>query len=179
MPDYKNGKIYTIRCKLDSSLIYVGSTVETLCSRFSKHKHQSKLSPHIHFYSAISDWNDWYIELVEDFPCERKEQLLKREGEIMREIGTLNHQLPGNYLAKNKQQYMKDYRKEKSEQIKICKQENYQKNKDTISAKEKEKYEQSGKEKILCECGTYSSKHHFSRHLKSVGHMKYLNSLNC
>ncbi len=178
MPDYKDGKIYTIRCKLDSSLIYVGSTVETLCSRFSKHKYQSKKNPEIHFYSAISDWNDWYIELVEDFPCERKEQLLKREGEIMREIGTLNHQLAGNYLTRGEQQYMKEYREQNAKQIKNCKQEHYKKNKELISAKEKEKYEQSGKEKNLCECGIYSFKHHFSRHLKSVGHTKYLNSLN-
>ena len=129
-------------------------------------------------YSAVSDWNDWNIELYEDFPCERKKQLLKREGEIMREIGTLNHKLAGNYITKGEQQYMKEYRIIFFEQIKKFKKDYYQKNKDTISVKDKEKYEQSGKEKILCECGKYSSKHHFSRHLKSVGHMKYLNSLN-
>ena len=30
---YKNGKIYTIRCKNDDSLIYVGSTVQPLFKR--------------------------------------------------------------------------------------------------------------------------------------------------
>ena len=31
MPDkYKNGKIYTIRCKKDDTLIYVGSTTQPL-----------------------------------------------------------------------------------------------------------------------------------------------------
>ena len=32
----------------------------------------------------------FYIELVEDCPCDRNEELLKREGEIIRSIGTLN-----------------------------------------------------------------------------------------
>ena len=178
MPDYQNGKIYTIRCKLDSSQIYVGSTCETLCSRFSKHKYHWKHQASMPLYSYIQDFNDWYIELYEDFPCERREQLLKREGEICREIATLNFVKPGNYMTKGEQQYMKEYREQNAEQIKFCKQEHYKKNKETITAKGKEKYEQSGKEKILCECGIYSSKHHFSRNLKSVGHTKYLNSLN-
>jgi hypothetical protein len=39
--------------------------------------------------------NDWYIELYEDFPTERKEQLNKREGVIIREIGTLNKNIAG------------------------------------------------------------------------------------
>ncbi len=178
MPDYQKGKIYTIRCKLDTTLIYVGSTCETLCSRFSKHKFECKRSPTICFYSHVSDWNDWYIELYEDFPCERREQLLKREGEICREIATLNSVKPGNYLPKGEQDYMKEYRKENAERIKMFKQENYEQNKEAILAKQKEKYEESGKEKVLCECGRYSSKHHFQRHLKSPIHMKFLSLLN-
>ena len=35
---YKNGKIYTIRCKNDDTLIYVGSTVQPLHKRFYEHK---------------------------------------------------------------------------------------------------------------------------------------------
>jgi len=32
------------------------------------------------WYKEVEDWGDWYIELYEDFPCDRKEQLCKREG---------------------------------------------------------------------------------------------------
>jgi hypothetical protein len=32
----------------------------------------------------------WYKELYEDYPTERKEQLNKKEGEVIREIATLN-----------------------------------------------------------------------------------------
>ena len=41
MKDYSKGKIYTIRNKNDNNLIYVGSTIETLTSRMSKHSIQS------------------------------------------------------------------------------------------------------------------------------------------
>jgi hypothetical protein len=33
------------------------------------------------------DWDNWYIELYEVCPCENREQLCKREGEIIRLIG--------------------------------------------------------------------------------------------
>ena len=43
MPDYKNGKIYTIRYKNDDTLIYVGSTPQPLYKRWFEHKcHCSK-----------------------------------------------------------------------------------------------------------------------------------------
>ena len=38
MPNYQDGKIYTIRCRNDDSLIYVGSTTQMLCKRFQSHK---------------------------------------------------------------------------------------------------------------------------------------------
>ena len=50
MPDYKKGKNYTIRCKTDDSLIYVGSTVESLSSRLSKHKFQAFKTPNTLFF---------------------------------------------------------------------------------------------------------------------------------
>jgi hypothetical protein len=36
--------------------------------------------------------------LYEDFPCERREQLLKREGENIREKGTLNQVVAGRAI---------------------------------------------------------------------------------
>ena len=39
MPDYKQGKIYTVRCKTDDTLIYVGCTTQSLCERMAKHKY--------------------------------------------------------------------------------------------------------------------------------------------
>lgn len=110
---YKNGKIYTIRYKNDDTLIYVGSTVVPLYKRFSGHKSAAKNPKfeHMLLYKKMNETNinDWYIELYEDFPCERKEQLNKREGEIIRGIGTLNKNIAGRThkecLEENRESY--------------------------------------------------------------------------
>ena len=98
---YKNGKIYTIRCKNDDSLIYVGSTVQPLFKRWFEHKsrvNNEKSKEYNHsLYQKMRETNieDFYIELYEEFSCENKEQLNKREGQIIREIGTLNKNISG------------------------------------------------------------------------------------
>ena len=66
-PDYKNGKIYTIRCRTDNNLIYVGSTIQPLHKRF--HGHKMKLLNggynHRFLYNKMSDLgiDNFYIEL--------------------------------------------------------------------------------------------------------------------
>ena len=47
---YKNGKIYTIRCKNDDSLIYVGSTVQPLFKRWHQHKNDVKRKNNLILY---------------------------------------------------------------------------------------------------------------------------------
>jgi hypothetical protein len=99
---YQNGKIYTIRNKNDETLIYVGSTVQPLFKRWHHHKKDSNNEKRRHYnmvlYQKIRETNninDWYIELYENFTCDNKEQLNKREEEIIREIGTLNKNVGG------------------------------------------------------------------------------------
>jgi len=81
----------------------------------AKHRYDSINKPTICFYQYFNDWNDWYIELY--YPCENKEQLNKREGEIIREIGTVNKTVTGRthkeYYETNKGKLldkMKEYR---------------------------------------------------------------------
>ena len=47
---------------------------------------------------------NFYIELVEECPCDNKEQLRAREGYFIRQRGTLNSQIAG----RSKQEYHKD-----------------------------------------------------------------------
>lgn len=115
MPNYNNSKIYTIRCKNDATLIYVGSTTQPLSERFSDHKTDSKKKekyPNHKLYSKVQDWDDWYIELYQDFPCNSVQELRKKEGEIIREIATLNRFIAGRtkleYYEDNKE-YIKEY----------------------------------------------------------------------
>jgi hypothetical protein len=93
MPNYKNGKIYSIRCRIDDALIYIGSTTQSLAKRWGDHKFDFKTGNHLPYHKLIIDIKDWYIQLEEEFPCDNKEQLEKREFEIMRNISTLNRTL--------------------------------------------------------------------------------------
>ena len=109
---FKNGKIYTIRYKNDDTLIYVGATVQPLYKRLSAHKKDSKnpRCENILLYKKMNetDINDWFIELFEDCACERKEILNKREGEVIREIGTLNKKLESTTIE-HKKAWFKEY----------------------------------------------------------------------
>ena len=73
MPDYQNGKIYTIRCRSDNTLIYVGSTTMTLSRRIAEHRIRSKTSNRKLYSCVNGNWDDWYIELYEEFPCNNKQ----------------------------------------------------------------------------------------------------------
>ena len=143
---YKRGKVYTIRCRYDDSLIYVGSTIDKLAKRMAGHRLNEKCS----LYKLVNgDWDNWYIELYEDFPCDNKEQLEKREGEVIREIATINNRIAG----RTRKEYRKENRDKLMEQ---CKQY-YQDNRDEIAKKNK-KYKEDNRDKILekkkekCKC---------------------------
>ena len=62
--------------------------------------------------------NDWYIKLYEDYPLERKEQLNKREGEIIRQIATLNKRIEGRTKDENYKEYI--YRERESVCVYVC-----------------------------------------------------------
>jgi len=63
----------------------VGSTVESLSQRLAKHRTTSKIKQHFILYEKVNnDWDNWFIDLYENCPCNNVEQLLKREGEVIR-----------------------------------------------------------------------------------------------
>jgi hypothetical protein len=154
---YKNGKIYTIRYRGDDSLIYVGSTCLPLYKRWYKHKsfifNENSNKYNYFLYQKIretNDLNDWHIELYEEYQCDNKEQLLKREGEIIREIGTLNSKIAGRtekeYRDDNKEllsKKTKAYYETNKDTILKQQKETYDKNKETILSKQKEYYKEN------------------------------------
>ncbi len=84
MPDYNNGKIYTIRFH-DSNEIYIGSTTQSLAVRFGGHKRTDNSA----VYRLINDkydgnWEECYYELYENYSCINREELHKKEGEVIR-----------------------------------------------------------------------------------------------
>lgn len=92
MPKYENGKIYRIICN-QTGLQYVGSTTIPLSARLSQHK--KVLKDGISGTSKLVLENgDYSIILLEDFPCERKEQLLQRERYYIETMNCVNKKIP-------------------------------------------------------------------------------------
>ena len=96
--DYQNGKIYTIRNHIDDE-VYVGSTCQQLSKRMAMHrnamKHEVSCKRKVYKHMNEIGIENFYIELYEHYPCNSCEELAKREGEIIRLIGTLNHRIAG------------------------------------------------------------------------------------
>eukprot|EP00960_Hanusia_phi_P066898 766503-Hanusia_phi.AAC.1 len=119
--DYSKGVIYTIKCRSDPSLVYVGSTTRPIHDRWLQHlnhcnNYKSKCF-HLKLYQSMRKTNkdDWYIQEYEKFPCDNFQQLLDREGEVIRLIGTLNTNIPGR-ISKEHFEQIKEYRKTQTPQ---------------------------------------------------------------
>lgn len=92
MPNYKNGKIYKITAE---NLTYYGSTTQSLSKRLAEHRNTKKYKPNSNFSSfPLLDMLDCKIVLVEDYPCERREQLLAREAYYIRFYICVNNSIP-------------------------------------------------------------------------------------
>ena len=168
MPDYSNGKIYVIRFTDNDNHIYIGSTIQPLAVRFGGHKKKSNRSIYKYINEIYKgDWSKCYIELLEDFKCDNKEQLNKREGEIIRQYkaddkyNVLNRYVAGRtgkeYYIEQKEnilKYQAEYRQANKDKIAEYhqniidkKQEYYKTNRNDILIKQKE-YQQENKDKI-------------------------------
>ena len=164
MPNYSNGKIYTIRNRNDDTKIYVGSTIRSLKSRFGDHKRDMKNNIQRPLYQLMNEigFERFKIELIEEYNCDDKELLLIKEGEYIRQFGTLNKAIAGRTSKENCKEFYIKYKEEIIEK----KKEYYKKNKKNIDEKRNVK--------ILCECGNEISKRHIARHNKSKIHLNYL-----
>ena len=148
---YKEGKIYAIRNITDDKMIYIGSTVRNLDQRFDNHKYDCKRGMRSVLYNNIenNDWTLWYIELYENYPCNNKKELNRREGEIIRERGSLNKNIAGRTR--------KEYREDKVDKNKEVKKKYYEQNSDKIK--------ENNEKKVCCSiCGTFSTRTHIRRH---------------
>ena len=145
MPNYNNGKIYSIRSH-QTDQIYIGSTTQPLCKRLYGHRQKYKLYKNTgncgRSYMTsfeILQYDDHYIELIEECPCDTRQQLCRREGQIIRASECVNKHIAG----RTKKQYQQDNKD------KICeyKKQYYQDNKDELLVKNKQ-YREGNKEKI-------------------------------
>ena len=151
--DYKNGKTYCIYNYITDD-VYVGSTCQSLSKRMSEHRQQLNCmkSKHRNLYNLMNEKGSehFYIELFEEYPCESKSQLRRREGEVIRQIGTLNKKIEGRtrkeYYEENFE-HNKDYWYSNRDYLLEKKREYCEKNKDEIRKKKKQ-YQEENREAI-------------------------------
>ena len=178
MPDYKNGKIYAIRSH-QTDKIYIGSTTVTLSRSMSSHRSKYKQYRNNKYSFTTSfhilEFDDAYIELLEICSCNSKEELLKKEGELIRNIECVNKCIPGRTI--------KEWRKDNKEQIAIKGKEYYDGNTEKIKNRHEQYYKNNkqkimkkriewGVEKCKCECGLEIQKQSLTRHKKTDSHLE-------
>ena len=149
MSDYSQGKIYKITCG-ETGNIYIGSTNQCLKRRLIQHTSPNNKCETKHFINPK-------IVLIEDYPCETKQELLWKEREWMDKTDCVNKQRP---ITSDE-----EYREHK----KHLNKKYYENNKENIKEKTKEKNN--------CDCGGRFTYHNKAQHLKTKIHKDYVAGL--
>jgi len=175
MVNYGNGKIYKVICS-ETGRVYVGSTSVTLSRRMTVHRDKYNTC-------MTKDFIDGKIFLIEDYPCERKEQLLSRERFFIESMECVNKIIPTRtkkeYYQDNKEhvkEYQKDYYQDNKEKLSKIHKEYHEVNKEKLKIHQKdwrEKNKEKLSEKINCECGGKYTHSHKSTHFKTKKHIKF------
>jgi group I intron endonuclease len=106
MVNYSSSKIYRLVNDVDDAE-YVGSTTRSLSRRFDGHKQMAKRYPERNIYKHFLEigWEHVKIILIEEYSCENREQLERRERYFIEERKSiLNKQIP----TRTKKEYYKD-----------------------------------------------------------------------
>ena len=190
--------IYKISSKKYPSLIYIGSTIQSLNSRLCNHKREARefIAERRNFRSScrLVRKDDVKIEVLESCPEEDRlyrEQLYMIMAKLIYKKGCINKRwaIPlsklyhvNKYEKRKKEEDLeawkktiaennKKYREGKHrEKILEKKRDYHQKNKERVNAMKKQK--------VLCECGLHVGKSSIARHRKSLKHSKYLRNKN-
>lgn len=199
---YSRGKIYKIEpLNGEDGDIYIGSTTENYLSRrLQGHKSQYKFLSKGKKTSNVrsSKLFDKYgaenckIYLIENFPCESKNELLAREGYYIKSMKCVNKNVAQgitadddykrNYYIANSQQILEKYAYDyanKNKEIILQRCSDYRKNNPDKRRITNANYRKFNADKIkthasklvTCECGAQYALGHKSRHFQSQKHL--------
>ena len=160
MVNYQLGKIYKLVCN-NTGKQYVGSSCQDrLCSRLTGHVRKGNTCSS----REIIEGGNYEMILIENFPCDSKDELHKRERYFIENLDCINKVIPTRtnkeYYISNKEQLLehrKEYRENNKEQLAKKKQEYYENNKERILEQRKEYYE-NNKDRILEQKKAYYNK---------------------
>ena len=154
-------------------MIYIGSTCKTLQQRLKGHEAHYKLFKAGKYHNVLSfkilENKNYKIELVENYPCENKQQLNLREGQIIKEYKNNKLNIVNKYIAgQTNKESSAQYIQNNKDKIKESVAQYYQKNKTEINKQKSIKHN--------CACtGSYTATHK-ARHEKSKKHQDYINN---
>jgi hypothetical protein len=156
--DYLKGKIYKIVDNTNGNC-YIGSTCEPILAR--------RLASHISAYKfylngkrgyvtsfKIIESGNYNIVLIEEYPCETKDQLLARERYYIDTLDCINKCRAGSVNELGKIEYDKQH---------------YEKNKEKIHLYKNKKFN--------CICGGKYTHTHKADHIKRKKHQNYFKNL--
>ena len=169
--DFSKGKIYCIRNTVNDD-IYIGSTCQSLSQRMAQHRKDVNFKQGMKLHKSMKELGreNFYIELLEECPCENFMQLTKREGELIREHNSsLNHMINGRtkkeYQEENKEywnEWKRNHYEENKERINEQRKTYRENNKEKIHEKQKEWYENNKEEK------NRKSREHYSANKEKI-----------
>ena len=148
--NYQNGKVYKIWSPM-SEEFYVGSSTQPLHKRLHQHRNacNNKSLWNMKLYQLMREIgkDNFFIELVEEYPCNEKSELCKREGQIIRELKpTLNFRIAG----RTTDEYYEDTKEHQQQRSR----EYWLKHREVLSEKKRNKYIDQ-KEEIKQRCRQY------------------------
>ena len=169
----------------DSSVLlpYYGSTTLSLNRRFQVHKahfkqwKQGKITGCSSFMLLEQGFDKVAIILVEDYPCNSKQELEIREAHYIKNIPCINMKIPQGIVFESRQDYTKQYYQANRDKILEQDKQYRQANRDKI-LEQKKQYYQSNRDKLLepivCECGATVSRNNLARHRRTIKHKRLL-----
>ena len=182
--DYTHGRIYKILNYIDNE-VYVGSTIQSLSKRMAAHRADANkpMKQHRLLYTKMMECGieNFYIELIETYPCENMKELRKREGHYIREFGSLNKRIEGRTLQEYDRERYRDNREKLLTRRKEYRQNNHKKE----LTREKE-YRETNREAILerakkpytCVCGSTCINSVKARHERTKKHQDFIANLD-
>lgn len=135
------GSIYAIRSHQTQN-IYIGSTIQKLCSRIASHRADFKKRINKKYSCSsfeILKYNDAYIELIEIVEFNEKTELFAREGHYIRTMECVNKNIPNRTD--------KEYQIDNKEKINIYLKQYYIDNKNKILEQQTEYYKNNKEQK--------------------------------
>ncbi len=165
---YQNGKIYKV-ISINKTVCYIGSTINSIEGRLEDHKYayKSYLKGASNYYGVFEllELGDVTIELIENYPCNSKRELLERESYWVSQNNCVK-QIRPLITDDERKQYDKD-RYENNKYIILERNNKYRiKNRDKVLAHKNEKH-------ICTKCGVQYTQDNFRRHERTKYHKEH------